>query len=110
MSPQDKPLVWLHGEIRTPPFSPAGRMEAGVLLRRLQQGERLTMPASRPMPDIGARCHELRIIDVNTTWRIVYRLDKDAVVLVEVFAKTTRQTPRHVIDTCRERLKRYDSP
>ncbi len=84
-------------------------MEAGVLLRRLQQGERLTMPASRPMPDIGARCHELRIVDVNITWRIVYRLDKDAVVLVDVFAKTTRQTPRHVIDTCRERLKRYDS-
>ena len=50
----DKPLVWLHGEIKTPPFSEAGRLEAGFLLRRLQQGEKLSLPQSRPMPGIGA--------------------------------------------------------
>jgi len=71
MSPHDKPLVWLHGEIKTPPFSAAARLEAGVLLRLLQRGERLAMPASRPMPAIGPRCHELRIVDENVTWRIV---------------------------------------
>lgn len=109
MSPHDKPLVWLHGEIKTPPFSAAARLEAGVLLRALQRGERLTMPASRPMRSIGPRCHELRIVDENLTWRIVYRLDKDAVVLAEVFAKKTQQTPKAVIDTCKGRLKRYDS-
>ncbi len=109
MSPHDKPLVWLHGEIKTPPFSAAARLEAGVLLRALQRGERLTMPASRPMPSIGPRCHELRIVDENVTWRIVYRLDEDAVVLAEVFAKKTQQTPKAVIDTCKGRLRRYDS-
>ena len=109
MSPHDKPLVWLHGEIKTPPFSAAARLEAGVLLRLLQGGERLAMPASRPMPSIGPRCHELRIVDERVTWRIVYRLDEDAVVLAEVFAKKTPQTPKHVIDTCKARLKRYDS-
>jgi phage-related protein len=109
MSPHDKPLVWLHGEIKTPPFSAAARLEAGVLLRLLQGGERLSMPASRPMPSIGPRCHELRIVDERVTWRIVYRLDEDAVVLVEVFAKKTPQTPKHVLDTCKARLKRYDS-
>jgi phage-related protein len=31
------------------------------------------MPHSRPMPDIGERCHELRIVDVDATWRIIYR-------------------------------------
>jgi hypothetical protein len=31
---QDKPLVWLHGEIKTPPFSPGARIETGILLRR----------------------------------------------------------------------------
>ncbi len=40
----DKPIVWLHGEIKTPPLSEAGRLEAGYLLRRLQRGERLEMP------------------------------------------------------------------
>ncbi len=35
MDENDKPLIWLHGEIKTPPFSQEGRIEAGVLLRRL---------------------------------------------------------------------------
>jgi len=109
MSPHDKPLVWLHGEVKTPPFSEAARLEAGVLLRMLQRGDRLGMPASRPMPSIGVRCHELRIVDENVTWRLMYRLDTDAVVVLEVFAKKTGQTPRNVIDTCKARLKRYDS-
>jgi hypothetical protein len=54
MSEADKPLVWLHGEVKTPPFSKKARVEAGVLLRRLQRGETLSLPASRPMPTIGA--------------------------------------------------------
>lgn len=109
MSAHDKPLVWLHGEVRTPPFSSAARLQAGVLLRMLQRGDRLGMPASQPMPSIGARFHERRIVDATVTWRLMYRLDEDAVVILEVFAKKTGQTPKHVIDTCKARLKRYDS-
>lgn len=105
----DKPLVWLHGEIKTPPFSQAARLEAGTLLRRLQQGENLGMPHSRPMPGIGARCHELRIRDRGKDWRIMYRVDKDAILILEVFNKSSRQTPQTVIETCQLRLKRYDS-
>ena len=37
------------------------RRQAGWLVRRLQNGEALSMPKSRPMPGIGPRCHELRI-------------------------------------------------
>ena len=103
-----KPLAWLHSEIKTPPFSSEARVEAGTLLRRLQEGESLGLPHSRPMPSIGARCHELRIRDENRNWRIVYRLDDDAILIVDVFAKTTRQTPKQVIKTCKHRLKRYD--
>jgi hypothetical protein len=58
-----KPLAWLHGEIKTPPFSKRARIEAGTLLRKLQEGELLGMPHSRPMPSIGRRCHELRVED-----------------------------------------------
>ena len=108
MSPIDKPLAWLHGEIKTPPFSTAARLEAGVLLRRLQRGERLGMPYSRPMPVIGPRCHELRLNDVSASWRILYRVDADAVVIVEVLAKKTKTTPREVIATCQRRLREYD--
>jgi phage-related protein len=104
-----KPLARLHGEIKTPPFSPAARVEAGTLLRRLQEGESLGMPQSRPMPSIGPRCHELRVRDEDRNWRIVYRIDDDAIVIADVFPKTTRQTPKRVIDACRRRLKKYDS-
>lgn len=103
----DKPLVWLHGEIKTPPFSAAARLKAGFLLRRLQQGEILGLPDSRPMPSIGSNCHELRIIDEGVHWRILYHLAGDAVVILEVFKKKTRATPRAVIDTALERLKKY---
>jgi phage-related protein len=106
---EDKPLVWLHGEIKTPPFSGEARIEAGWLLRRLQRGERLDMPQSRPLPVIGARCHELRVKDKGAQWRIVYRLDEDAVVIADVFAKKTRATPQQVIETCQRRLRAYDA-
>jgi phage-related protein len=104
----DKPLVWLHGEIKTPPFSKETRLEAGFLLRKLQQGETLALPHSRPMPLIGRHCHELRIEDQNQTWRIIYRIDPDAIVIVEVFRKKTRKTPPEVIDMSQKRLKAYD--
>lgn len=108
MNSQDKPLVWLHGEVKIPPFSTEARLQAGVLLRRLQRGERLGMPHSRPMPSIGRRCHELRIRDQNETWRVVLRLDEDAVVILEVFSKKTRATPQAIIDICKKRLKMYN--
>jgi phage-related protein len=104
----DKPLVWLHGEVKTPPFSTGARIEAGLLLRRLQQGERLDLPHSRPMPDIGPRCHELRVQDAGLTWRIIYRVDPDAIIIAEVFAKKTQTTPRPVMESCRRRLGAYD--
>ena len=104
----DRPVVWLHGEIKTPPFSAAARVEAGALLRRLQYGETLTMPHSRPIPGLGPRCHELRIVDIGKTWRIVYRVDPDAIVIADVFQKTTERMPHRLLGECRRRLRRYD--
>ena len=60
----DKPLVWLHGEIKTPPFGPSARLEAGLALRRLQRGERLAMPHSRPMPGVRTVRTPTEIIEV----------------------------------------------
>jgi len=103
----DKPLVWLHGEVKTPPFSRAARIEAGFLLRRLQQGEVLGMPRSRPMPAVGANCHELRIDDDGVTWRILYHVGSDAIVILEIFRKKSRTTPKEVIAVTRKRLRAY---
>ena len=105
---QNKPLVWLSGEVKTPPFSTNARLEAGFLSRQLQEGETLSMPFSRPMPSIGARCYELRINDKDKSWRIIYRIDEDATVILDVFNKTTNKTPSQVIENCKQRLKQYD--
>jgi phage-related protein len=107
MSLTDKPVVWLSGEVKTPPFSAAARLEAGILLRRLQRGESLALPHSRPMISIGRRCHELRIVDETSSWRILYRLDNDAVLILAVFKKTTRTTPDRIIQQAKRRLSQY---
>ncbi len=65
------------------------------------------MPHSRPMPEIGSRCHELRIPDASQNWRIVYSVEPDAIVILDVFPKTTQKTPKRVIDNCKDRLARY---
>jgi phage-related protein len=109
VSPKHKPLVWLHGEVKSPPFSKEGRLEAGFLLRRLQRGDSLEMPASRPMPSVGTRCHELRVSDSTGHWRLVYRIGSDAIVIAEVFSKKSRATPKPVVDVCKKRLKDYDN-
>lgn len=103
----DKPLVWLKGEVKTPPFGEKARIEAGFLLRRLQQGDSLGLPQSRSMPAIGTRCHELRISDRDLTWRIMHHVASDAVVILDVFAKKTESTPTGVLETCRKRLAEY---
>lgn len=41
-------------------------------------------------------------------WRIVYRIDDDAIVIAEVFAKTSQATPKPVIATSQRRLALRD--
>ena len=103
-----KPLAWLHGEIKTPPFTEKGRKEAGYLLRLLQRGEKLGMPQAEPLPTVGPRCGAIRVPDGAHNWRIMYRVDPDAVLIVEVYPKKTRKIPQEIIDRCKKRLKNYD--
>ncbi len=103
----DKSIVWLSGQVKTPPFSKAARLETGFLLRQLQRGEKLSLPHSRPMPSIRKGCHELRMNDQNQIWRLIYYIDSDAIVILEVFQKQTQKTPQKVIENCRQRIKTY---
>jgi phage-related protein len=103
-----KPLRWLHGEVKTPPMSREARREMGMRLRDLQEGLKLSVPQSRPMPGIGPRCHELRVNDAEHAWRLVYRIDRAAIVVLEVFDKKEKKTPAQVIQSCKRRLAIYD--
>ena len=102
-----KELMVLRGEIKTPPLSHAARRQIGYLLRGLQEGESLSMPHSRPIPDIGPRCHELRVNDegkrgglsTGLTWtRFLYRMCSE---------EDTGDSGR-IIEDCRRRLRLYD--
>jgi phage-related protein len=110
VSTGDKPLRWLEGVLDTPPVSREAKREAGLLLRRLQRGESLGMPESRPMPAIGKQVHELRVRDAGARviWRIVYRVDRESVLVVHWRAKKTEQTAKRDLDLCKRRLRAYD--
>jgi phage-related protein len=108
VSPRDKPLIILAGELKTPPMPGAARKEAGHLLRQVQQGVAFSMPESRPMPRIGPRCHELRIQAERNEWRVIYRTDSDAVVVPDIFLKKSRTTPKQVLEACTKRYRDYD--
>jgi phage-related protein len=105
---EPKTLVFLHGKIKTPPFSKDARREAGFLIRRLQNGESLRMPKAESLPIVGPHCGALRVRDDQHNWRIMYRVDAKVVLVVDVYDKKTRQIPDGVIDRCKKRLVRYD--
>jgi len=79
-----------------------------VALCVLQLGGRLEMPLSRPMPSIGPRVHELRVRDEGKQWRLIYRTDADAILVVDLFRKSTQKTPKLALDRARHRLRAYD--
>jgi phage-related protein len=79
-----------------------------MLLRFLQAGEHLGMPQAEPLPDLGPRCGSLRVRDGNHNWRIMYRIDPDAILILDVYAKKTPKISDEVFDRCLQRLKRYD--
>ena len=60
------------------------------------------------MPILGLRCHELRIKDKDHTWRIIYRIDHDAIVIADVFDKDDNKTPKSVIENTKRRYGAYD--
>ena len=109
-TPGRKPIRFLWCEIKTPPIGRNARWEIGRALQRLQEGDALSMPLSRPMSSIGRRCHELRIKDdeQKVTWRIVYRTDANSILVAEVFGKSTQKTPQQEIELCKQRFAQYD--
>ncbi len=80
-----------------------------MLLRLLQEGERLGMPQAEPLPDVGPRCGALRVRDAEHNWRVMYRIDSDAVLVLEVYPKKTQKIPDEVIQRCKHRLRKYDA-
>lgn len=103
-----KAVVWLHGEIKSPPFSDQARREAGFLIGKLQCGESLGMPWAEPLPIVGPRCGALRVRGMQHNWRVMYRVDTAEVLILDVYDKKARKIPDQVINQCKKRLKAFD--
>lgn len=102
-----KDVVFLAG-VNAPPLTRETQREIGFQLRQLQDGALLSLPISRPMSAIGPRVHELRLSDESGEWRVVYRIDPEEIIVVEVFKKTTQATPNRIIELCQARLTALD--
>jgi len=59
------------------------------------------------MPAIGAHSHDLRIPDRERSWRIVYHIAGDPIVILDVFIKKMQAIPANVIKLCSQRLAAY---
>jgi len=103
-----RPVVFL-APLTTPPMPSGARQEAGWLLRQVQNGQMLSLPESRPMPSVGPRVHELRIDFDKTQWRVIYRIDPDAIVVAHVFPKKTQATPKKDIEISKKRFTAFDN-
>jgi phage-related protein len=107
MAEKRKPVVWNGHHFTVPPFTEAGQDEAGMLLRHLQEGLPLGPPQAKPLPAVGQKCGELRVRDAGHNWRIVYHIDDEAIVILDVFAKTSPQSQTQSIERCQTRLAEY---
>lgn len=84
----------------------ATRAELLDLLGLLASGHSLGMPMSRPMPSIAPGVHELRIHDRAGQYRVFYfTKHHDALLVFHMFKKKTQATPKHELETARERLE-----
>lgn len=101
-----RPVVWM-ADIRAAGLGKKARLEAGGLIDDLQEGVSLRLPHSRPMPAIGERCHELRVREPGHNWRILYHVGYGEIVILGVFDKKRRKTPRNEIHRAKRRLRRY---
>jgi phage-related protein len=75
-------------------------------LARLDAGQSLSMPLSRPMSDIGPGAHELRLKDRSGAYRVFYAFARAGTIYVlHAFKKTTRTTKQKDLDLARRRLR-----
>ena len=82
------------------------RREFGKAIFDLQNGAKLAMPLSRPMPSIGLGVEELRVRDRSGAYRVFYytRL-ADSILIFHAFSKKTQKTPINEIALAQRRLK-----
>ena len=87
-------------------FPEDARSRLGRQIFRLQMGESLELPGSRPMPSVATGAAELRVRDANGIYRVFYyTASAKGIVVFHAFVKKTQRTPPLEIEVARKRLK-----
>ena len=82
------------------------RDRLGRNLFRLQMGEQLGMPRSRPMPMMAAGVSELRVQGEDGAYRVFYyAATSRGILILHAFVKKTQRTPAREIQLARKHLK-----
>jgi phage-related protein len=102
-----KPVLFHHRALADLREMPAEiQRDLGRLLRHLQNGRLLAMPHSRPMPVVALGVEELRVKDASGQYRsFIVRKAPCGILVLHVFAKKSRETPRGEIELARRRLR-----
>ena len=80
--------------------------DLGQALFLLQQGHKLSMPLSRPMPSVAPGMEELRVKGRDGIYRAFYfTRSSEGILVVHVFSKKTQKTLPLDIELGRKRLK-----
>lgn len=78
----------------------------GQSLFDIQMGIKLTLPKSRPMPNIAKGVEELRISGAGGTFRaFYYAKDERRILVFHAFEKKTQKTPVLELELGRKRLR-----
>jgi phage-related protein len=82
------------------------REDLADVLVRLEEGHLLSLPLSRPLPQIGKGINELRLRDQNGIYRIIYKCKvNECVYVIHAFKKKTQKIPEKEINLIKNRLK-----
>jgi phage-related protein len=82
------------------------KKELGYLLFKLQRGESLSMPHSRPMPSVSKGCSELRVKGEDGAYRVFYFLKiENEIIVFHAFKKKTQKTSSKDIYLGKKNLK-----
>jgi phage-related protein len=85
---------------------PSIRKEIGEALRDLQKGISLGPPLSRPMPEVAAGAHELRVKGETASVRVFYCVKQaEAVIVFHASHKKTQKTPKRELTIAQQRLR-----
>jgi phage-related protein len=105
----DKPLVWGGRGNQNPSVLAKSQIGSGIFASETA-AERNARHASFSTAAVDwSAVPELRINDERSAWRIVYRIDSDAIIILDVFSKKNRTTPKVIVDLCKRRLREYEN-